>query len=133
MTQFQALLFPSNIFHLIKEIEINLGVFEIIITVRKEVSKVMFLQACVCPHGGCLPQCVLGYHPRSRHPPAKETPCQGDPLCQGDFPTKETPLPRRPPAKETPHQGDPPAKGTPTPERRPLLRTVRILLECILV
>ena len=55
----------------------------------------------------------------------------------GTPPAKETPTPRRPP-KETPHQGDPPAKETPLPrrsppERRPLLRMVRILLECILV
>ena len=35
----------------------------------------MFLQACVCPHGGCLPQCMLGYHtPGSRHPPQADTP-----------------------------------------------------------
>ena len=50
-------------------------------TVRNEVAKVMFLQACVCPQGGCL-------------------------LCT-----------------EAPHSR----------ERRLLLRTVRILLECILV
>ena len=33
------------------------------ITVRNEVAKVMFLQASVCPRGGgCLPECMLGYH-----------------------------------------------------------------------
>ena len=34
-------------------------------------AKVMFLQLCVILFtGGCLPQCMLGYHnPQSRHPP----------------------------------------------------------------
>ena len=40
-----------------------------IFTVRNEVAKAMFLQASVCPHGGCLSQCMLIYHtPQSRHP-----------------------------------------------------------------
>ena len=53
-----------------------------IFTVRNEVAKVMFLHLSVCPRGGGLPQCMLGYHtpleqappgsrqppPRSRHP-----------------------------------------------------------------
>ena len=52
-----------------------------IFTIRNEVAKVMFLQASVCPQGGCLPQCVLGYPPRadsprpgSRHPHGADTP-----------------------------------------------------------
>ena len=111
------------------------------ITGRNEVgAKVMFLVVSVIlSTGGGLPQCMLGYHP-----PAKETPCQGDPPaketplprrppcevprrppCQGDpSPAKETPpLPRRPPTKETPpprrhpRRGDPPAKEIPLPRR----------------
>ena len=62
----------------------------------------------MCPHGrGCLPQCMLGYHPpRSR--PRADTP-------GADTPGADTP------------------RADTFPERRPLLRTVRILLECILV
>ena len=73
-----------------------------IFTVRNEVAKVMFF-TCVCPHGrGCLPQCMLGYHPPGADP------------------------------EQTSPEQTPPRADTP-PERRPLLRTVRILLECILV
>ena len=83
-----------------------------IITVRNEVAKVTFLQASVCPQEGmcgCLPQCMLGYHtPPSRHPPEKGV--------------------------WYPPGVDPPPPGADTsPEIRSLLRTVRILLECILV
>ena len=44
-------------------------------TVRNEVVKVMFLQACVCPHGGggCLPQCILGYPPPEQTPLREQT------------------------------------------------------------
>ena len=88
-----------------------------IITVRNEVAKVMFLQAFVCSQGGgwgCLPQCMLGYHtPQSRHPPGSRYPPGADP----------------PTGADTPQLG----ADTPLPEIRPLLRTVRILLECILV
>ena len=63
--------------------------------------------------GGCLPKCMLGYTPpRSRHPPSRQTPLEAD-----------TP----PGSRHTPLKADTP------PRRRPLLRTVRILLECILV
>ena len=63
----------------------------------------MFLHLSVCPQRG-LPQCMLGYHP----PPREQTP---------------------PPGANTP-----PGAGTiPPPSRRLLLRTVRILLESILV
>ena len=72
-------------------------------------------------------------HPPSRHPlrsdsppskhlppqpstPRADTPLRADTLLQADTPPDQTPLP------EQTH-----------PERRPLLRMVRILLECILV
>ena len=79
-------------------------------TVRNEVVKVMFLQACVCPHGGggvCL-------------------------NASWDTPPEQTPLREQthpPPTREQ----TPPGADTRPRERRPLLRTVRILLECILV
>ena len=101
-----------------------------IFTVSNEVVKVMFLQACVCPHGGCLPQCMLGYHthtplgedtpPGSRHPPGSRPP------------QEQTHPPEQTPPEETPPEQTPPPSRHP-PERRPLLRTVRIPLECILV
>ena len=74
-----------------------------IFTVRNEVAKVMFLQVCVCPQGGV---------PDQVHPPQ-------DP---GTPPGPGTP----------PRQVHPPDQVHP-PVIRPLLRTVRILLECILV
>ena len=34
----------------------------------------VFTRICHSVHGGCLPQCMLGYHPsRSRHPPGADT------------------------------------------------------------
>ena len=76
-----------------------------IITVRNEVAKVMFLHmSVILSTGGCLPQCMLGYHP----PP----------------PQKQAPLPQE--------QTSPRSRGA-DPPRRLLLWTVRILLVCILV
>ena len=73
----------------------------IIISVRNEVAKVMFLQESVCPWGG-LPQCMLGYHP---HPPGPEIP---PPKSRHTPPPTGagTPSPSRPPA---------PGAGTPPP------------------
>ena len=68
----------------------------LLVTVRNEATKVIFLYLCVCPQGG-LPQCMLGYHP---------------------LPEQTPPLP-----PGTSHLSS----------RRLLLRTARILLECILV
>ena len=90
----------------------------ILFTVRNEVAKVMFLQARVCPRGGGLlpggvcsrgmsaPGCVCsegGVCSRGVSAPGRSALLQGGLLC---------PPPR---------------------ERQLLLRTVRILLECILV
>ena len=94
-----------------------------------------------------LPQCMLGYPTgketlRTRHPPARRLP------QQGDRPSKETMPPNQaPPSKETaparrpPWQGDqarprpniPPARTPPRQGDQPLQQTVGILLECILV
>ena len=95
-----------------------------IITARNEVGARLYFhrRLCFCSQGG-LPQCMLGYPPAKETPCGKEspcdsvhkgvclsacwdTPCQEDPLWQGDPwerdpPGKETPLARRPPSKET--------------------------------
>ena len=164
-----------------------------IFTVRNEVAKVMFLQACICPMGGVHrpgPGTPPGqvHLPDQVHPPDQVHTQAGTPLPPG---TRYTPLgPDTPPAPDQvnpldevhplgpgtppwdqvhpqtrytpgqvlprqvhtpPQAGTPPGPVTPptrypplgrytpqtryTPhtEIRPLLRTVRILLECILV
>ena len=111
----------------------------LLVTIRNEVAKVMFLQACVCPRGGCLPQCMLGYHtppPGSRHPPWEQTP----PPRSGHPPGTDTPQSGHPREQTPPQEQTPPWEQTPflrsihpPPEIRSLLRTVRILPECILV
>ena len=65
----------------------------------------------VCLSTGGLPQCLLGYHP-----PRADTPPWPLPRDQGPLGSRYPPGSRHPP-----------------PSRRLLLRTVRILLECILV
>ena len=49
-----------------------------LITVRNEVAKVMFLHLSVCPRGGVLPRCMLGYHP-----PPEQTPQQTATVADG--------------------------------------------------
>ena len=98
-------------------------------TVRKRsCGKVMFLQACVKNSvlGGQVytplgKHPLLGRHPPGRHPPGRhppgQTPFSGHPPMQAP-PGRQAPLGRHPP---------------PPTSRRLLQRTVRILLECILV
>ena len=92
----------------------------VFITVRNEVVKVMFLHLSVSHsvHGGGTwtgPQGTR-YTPRTRSPLQQVHPQAGTPPAG------------------TPRVGTPSLAGTPpTPSRRLLLRTVRILLECILV
>ena len=88
-----------------------------------------------CSQGG-LPQYMLGYHPPEQaplldqpHPPRPGT------LPQTRYPhSRHFPTPR---TRHHPSDKAPPGPGTPQsrhpPGRRLLLRTVRILLECILV
>ena len=95
-------------------------------------GKVIFSQVCVknSVQGGCLPQCMLGYtppgvtplgeHPLGRPPPRADTPLGSHPSPSACWET-HTPC--------AVHAGKHPAP----PFRQPLLRTVRILLECILV
>ena len=111
-----------------------------VITGRNEVAaKVMFLQLCVIlftggggslagrtPWAGRPP---LARRPPSRHnpPPTGRTPWTRRPPWQGDPPSRKNP-PRRenPSGKETP-------PGRETPRHTVNVRSVRILLECILV
>ena len=88
----------------------------------------VFTRVCHSVHRGGLPQCMLGYHPAWEEagtaPPDQAPPEQ--------VPSQEqTPLDKAPPRSRHPlHQAPP---GSRHPPRRLLLRTVRILLECILV
>ena len=98
------------------------------ITGRNEVvAKVMFLQVCVCPQGGCLPQCMLGCQtpPDQADPPMTR---QTRPPRPGRYPprTRQTlpPLgPGRPPGSGRPpqDQADPlgPGRHPPGPGRHP--------------
>ena len=61
-------------------------------------------------------------HPQQVQPPGRYTPLAGTPSRQV-----------HPPSRYTPRQVPPLRAGIPPPSRRLLLRTVRILLECILV
>ena len=97
--------------------------------------------------GGCLPQCMLGYHPPraetplggrhppSRHPPGADTPLGADPPSRHP-PGADPPGSRHPPCSRPPRSRQPPGTDTPPPGSRRQHtvneRPVRILLECIL-
>ena len=108
-----------------------------IIIIRTEVAKVMFLQASVCPWGGiCLSACWDT--PPEQTPPGADTPGadtpQSRPPQEQTPPSEQTPpRSRHPPRADTPQSRYPQGADIPSQERWPLLRTVRILLECILV
>ena len=76
----------------------------IFFTVRNEVAKVMFLQACVCPQGGgvCLSACWDTTPPWSRPlpleqipPPPEQIPPGSDTPPEQTHPPEQTPPPRR--------------------------------------
>ena len=81
----------------------------------------IFTGVCLSTGGkGCLPQCMLGYTPQSRHPPP---------------PPEQTPL-EQTPQEQTPQSRHPPDQTPPGSSR--LQHTVKeqlvcIILECILV
>ena len=79
---------------------------EHIFTGRNEVVA----KVCVCPQGGCLPQCMLGCH----------TPLDGEPLRMENPPDGEPPLDRNPPGWRTPPDGEPPWMENPPGWRTPL-------------
>ena len=77
-----------------------------LITVRNEVAKVMFLQACVCPHEGRgvsvsvyagIPPPPLGTDTPlwSRHPPEQTPPSRADPPGSRHPPEQTPPSPAR--------------------------------------
>ena len=110
------------------------------ITVRNEVAKVMFLQACVCPHGGGVVSASVHAeipHPTRSKPPESRHPRADTPRSRHPPGADTSPRSRHLPAEQTPPPpslgADTPQSRHPPPERRPLLQTVRILLECILV
>ena len=76
-----------------------------------KLRRLCFYRRLSVHRGGCLPQCMLGYHTLGsrHHPLGADTPWGGDTTLP---PEQTPPLPT---------------------EIRPLLRTVCILLECILV
>ena len=90
-------------------------------TVRNEVAKVMFLHVSVCPQGGSAPV-HAGIHPPP-NPDQRQTP----PGPKADTPGPKADTPSGPKA-DTPQ-----TKSRHPSARWLLLRTVRILLECILV
>ena len=64
----------------------------------------VFTGVCDSVHRGGmgLPQCMLGYHPQSRHPPSKTPPGSRHPLEQ------TPPWSRHPPRADTPPEQTPP-------------------------
>ena len=78
----------------------------------------MFLQASVILlTGGCLTQCMLGYHPpRSRHPPGADTPPKANTPPEQTCPLKQT-LPRSRHAQCPPLGADPPEQTHPSQSR----------------
>ena len=129
----------------------------ILVTGHNEaVAKVMFLLVSVIlSTGGCLPQCMLGYHPlgadipQSRHPPEQTPPWEQTPPPGADTPGTDTPQSRHHPlrSRHPSEQRDPPGADTSWEQTAPQAdtppesrlqhtvnkRPVRILLECILV
>ena len=103
----------------------------------------MFLQASVCPRGRVSASVHAGIpspqeqtqppppHPRSRHLPEQTPPEQSPP--RADTPLEQTPSRSRHPPPGSRHTQPPPLSRPPPPsrDRRLLLRTERILLECI--
>ena len=106
-----------------------------------KVMNVMFYTCLSFCSRGCLPQCMLGYHPPGKHTPRKHTLWEAHPQEAYSHPQKHPPgntppESTHPPGKHTPPGKHPPWKHTPweaAPPRWLPLRTVRILLECILV
>ena len=117
---------------IVKHSEINKNSFIRFLPSATKLRRLCFytcLSVILFTGGGGLPQCMLGYHtPLNRHPPT-----------QDQTPHRDQAAPRTmhpPPGTRHPHPR--PGPGTPPrdqalPSRRLLLRTVRILLEWILV
>ena len=95
----------------------------LIFTVRNEVAKDMFLQACVCPHGGGSASVHAGIpHPPEKTPPREQThPPEADPPGNRHPPrsrhphpqSRHTPQSRPPQGAHTPGSRHPPGADTP--------------------
>ena len=69
----------------------------------KLMAKVIFIApVCHSVHGGCLPQCMLGYPPRSRHPLGADIPQLADTPPEQIYPPEQT----HPPVADTPPRVD---------------------------
>ena len=90
-----------------------------VITVRNEVAKVMFLQVSVCPQGGLGVSASVhaGIPPPEQTPPWSRHP--PEPTPQEQTPQEQTPPSRHPPGADTP----PPPEQTPPPGNLFVLRT----------
>ena len=87
---------------------------------KRSWGKVIFSQACVILFtGGGLPQCMLGYHPQSRHPPWTRHPPSTDTPMGADTPRPGTPQSRHPPGPGTPPDQAPPQTRHPPGSRPP--------------
>ena len=98
-----------------------------IFTIRNEVAKVMFLHLSVCPQGGIT---WAGTLRDQVHPPGPGTPPWDQVYPHWD--QVHPPGPGTPPGQVPPYQVHPRDQVHP-PSRQLLLRTVRILVECILL
>ena len=85
----------------------------------------IFTPVCHSVHGGCLPQCMLGYHtpradtPLSWHPPGADPP-GADTLWEQTPPRAETPPPRAdPPRSRHPPRADTPQSRHPLEQKPP--------------
>ena len=97
----------------------------------------MFLHLSVSHsvHGGSASVHAGTPLPGARHPPGADTPRADSPPQGAGTPEQAPPGAGMPPRPGTspPGAGTPPTRHIPIGSRRLLLRTVRILLECILV
>ena len=82
-------------------------------------------------HRGGLPQCMLGYHPPEQTPPPDQAPTPDQAPPRADIPLPEADTPPR--LGTSSGLGTHPSPLPPGAGRRLLLRTVRIILDCILV
>ena len=112
----------------IRDVESNYFLLQFI-TVRNEIVKVMFLHVSVIlfasVHAGMPPPPDQAHPPGTRHTPRSRHPQAADIPPGADIPRADTPWEQTPPPPLSP--------GSRHPPKRLLLRTVRILLECILV
>ena len=110
--------------------------FSGIITVRNEIAKVMCLHLSVILFTGgvCLSACWDTTTPplRTRHPPQEQAPRSRHPPGPGTPPDQASPRADTSWEQTHPRTRHPtPGADPPPPQRQLLLRTVRILLECI--